>query len=91
MSREGFIPPADRLISELDGKYYKLSEVAKILGVGTRKLRKLLDDPNIKAPSKQAWMGEMKVFLYSEEDVEELKQYFNAHIWVEDRRGPEGN
>ena len=73
-----FVSPADRLVSELDGTYYKLTEAAKILNVAPITLRRLMRKHGIKAPSYQVNQGEMKVYLYTPDDLEELSEYFIA-------------
>ena len=89
--RENFVPPADRLLSDLDGTYYKLTEVGKLVGVSESRLRRLIRNTSVTAPSRQIWQGGMKVFLYSPEDVEEVREHFKNHIRVEDRHGAEGH
>lgn len=75
---EPVVSPADRLVSNLDGTYYKLTEAAEILEVSPTTLRRLMRKANtgLKAPSYQITQGNMKVYLYSQDDLTELRLYF---------------
>lgn len=72
--------PADRLVSNLDGTFHKLTEAADILGVSPTTLRRLMRRKNtgLKAPSFQIQQGEMLMYLYSADDLNELRVYFAA-------------
>lgn len=72
---DAFVTPADRLISNLDGTYFKLSEAAKILNTSATTLRRLMKNPAISAPSYQVRQGQMYMYLYTPEDLKELKAY----------------
>jgi hypothetical protein len=71
------ISPADRLISELDGIFYKLTEAAEIVGVSSMSLRRLLKNPDVKAPTYQIERGKMTVYIYTEQDIQELTDYYS--------------
>lgn len=77
-ARSDKVSPADRLVSNLEGTYYKLTEAAKIVGVSPTTLRRLMKLPNtgVKAPSFQIVQGEMLVYLFTEDDIAELKRHF---------------
>lgn len=72
--------PADRLVSNLDGEYYKLTEAAAIVGVSPTTLRRLMrrKGTGLAAPSYKIQQGEMLVYLYSADDINELRVYFAA-------------
>jgi len=74
------ISPADRLVSDLDGTYYKLTEAAEIVGVSPTTLRRLIRRKNtgLAAPSYQIRQGAMKVYLYNKDDIAELREYLAA-------------
>ena len=73
--------PADRLIAKLEGgPYYKLTEVAEKLSCSVSTLRRLVDSPDLKAPSYETKTGQMKLYLYTEEDVEELRKHLNPQV-----------
>lgn len=74
------VSPVDVAISELDGTYYKLTETADILGVSVSTLRRLLKNEQLNAPSKEMRYGAIFVYLYTPEDVDEIRAY------IENRR-----
>lgn len=78
IEQESIVSPADRLVSNLDGTFYKLTEAAELLDVSPTTLRRLMRKPNtgLKAPSYQITQGSMKVYLYSVDDLNELRVYF---------------
>ena len=76
----GGVSPAARLVSSLDGQYYLLSEVAQILGKSEMTLRRAMYQGRVKAPTKEAWLGKMKVYLYTVEDIRELQEYFAPKV-----------
>jgi hypothetical protein len=80
----GQITPADRLIADMDGVYYKLTEVADMLNVSPTTMRRLLYNRNLKAPSFTAKQGRMRMYLYTPEDLQELREFFEKR-----RRGEE--
>ena len=72
--------PADRLVSNLDGEYFKLTEAAVIVGVSPTTLRRLMRRKGVglRAPSYKIQQGKMLVYLYSADDINELRLYFAA-------------
>jgi len=73
--KRAVVSPIDRKIAELPpGKYYKLTEVAQILGVSPSWLRRRLTDERITAPTWLIPQGDAAPgYLYTAEDIEELK------------------
>lgn len=57
-----------------------VSEVADILGVSQATLRRLTDSDAVKAPSQEYRVGKWWVYLYTEEDVQELKEHFQQRV-----------
>lgn len=82
---EVFVSPADRLISSLEGTYFKLTEVADLLGKSEITLRRLIKKNVVKAPSFQIRQGENLYYLYTPDDVEELRKYYGNMQKVEPR------
>lgn len=80
----GGVSPAARLVTNLDGKYYMLSEVAEILDKSTQTIRRSMKKVN--APSRQVRQGGMVVYLYSEDDIQELRDYFAPQITMRKRK-----
>lgn len=75
-SDEDFVPPVDRLISSLDGTWYKLSEVVILVGKSESTLRRLIGKGVTKAPSAVITQGKNTYYLYSPDDVRELQEHF---------------
>jgi len=57
-----------------------MSEVASTLGVATITVRRLLGKEGIQAPSKYYERGGYKVYLYTPEDVQELREHFYKRV-----------
>lgn len=70
--------PAEQFVRNLDGEYYLLSEAAEILGVAKNTLRRLIVTDKVKAPSYIDSLGKMKFYIFSKEDIEEVRQYYEG-------------
>lgn len=72
------IDPFTRFVRELDGEYYLLREAATLLQVNHRVLREINSDESRKEywPSFFTYMGKIKLYLYTDDDVAKLRQYF---------------
>lgn len=70
--------PVDRLMADLDGTYYRISEVAKMLDKSPHTVRRHIGKPGLKAPSYQIKQGGLEIYLYTPDDVEELRKYFSG-------------
>ena len=57
-----------------------LSEVAATLKVSAPALRRLLGKEGLKAPSKEYRSGNYWVYIYTPEDVRELREHFDQRI-----------
>lgn len=89
------IDPATRYVRSLPGNYFMLKEVSEMVGVSQYVLRKLIQDEDAgeaKAPgltpSKYAPMGNNKIYLYTREDVENLRAHFANRRRVVEIDGP---
>jgi len=69
------IDPVTTFVRGLDGgPYYMVREASEILGVNHRVLRKFNDDPDSDLkPSFLAFLGKVKVYLYTEDDIDRIK------------------
>ena len=76
----GGVSPAARLVSSLDGQYYLLSEVADILNKDQMTIRRAMYKGRVKAPSLEVWEGKMKVYVYTADDIQELREYFTPRL-----------
>lgn len=53
------------------------SEVATELGVSTNLVRKWINDPTINAPSYEVPYGKNKIYLFTSEDIQELRDHIH--------------
>jgi len=60
------------------GPYFIVSEVAEELGVSAGYVRKLSDDRVTQAPSYVAPFGRTHIRLFTEEDVQALREYIDS-------------
>lgn len=75
------IDPATRFVRSLPGDYFLLREAAEATGVSQFTLRKMIADdiPNC-TPSKYAMFGKIKIYLYTRQDIENIRKYLgNRH------------
>ena len=73
---ESRMSPAQRIIEALDGDFKTMREVAEEVGVHIETLRRLCRTPRVNAPSKATKQGKLVIYLFTPEDVEEVKAYF---------------
>lgn len=76
--------PFTRFVRELDEPYWLLREAANILGVNHRVLRDINSDESKKAywASFFTYMGKVKIYLYTDDDIELLRKYFQERRTV---------
>lgn len=68
--------PSTRFVRELDGDYFMLREAAEMLDVPQRRLRDFIkDDPENLGPSFCAMFGKIKIYLYTKDDIETIRQH----------------
>lgn len=82
-----FVPPSDALISSLDGTYYKLSEAVILTGKSASTLRRLMKKNLVKAPTGEIYQGKNKYYLYTPEDIQEIRDYYTKQTQVVNRKG----
>lgn len=80
------VGPAKAYLDSLGIGAKSLLEVARELGVSANTLRKLLGDPELNAPSYIADWGARQIYVYTPDDVAELKAYFAKQRSVEGLR-----
>jgi DNA-binding transcriptional MerR regulator len=79
-----------RHVLTLPGTHYTRREAARILGVTPDTLRYLIGRHDLRAPSKRTHMGKNAIYLYSPDDLEELRGFLGkTHIvesvdWTKD-------
>jgi hypothetical protein len=73
------LDPATAFVRSLEGTFYMVREAAEILGVNHRTLRNFNegDEPDLK-PSFIAYLGKVKIYLYTEDDLAKLKEHFDS-------------
>lgn len=69
------VSPARAFVRALGMDAKSMNETADELGISRMQLRKLLDVPELNAPSYVAPFGERKIYIYTPEDREELRAY----------------
>lgn len=82
--------PAVSYVKSIDPDYCTIGEVAEILDVSTATLRNWMKDPDhpTAAPSLQGHLGKMKIYIYTPEDVQALRDWRAARSGVT-KREPE--
>lgn len=85
------VSPAQRIIDSLDGEYKTMRETSEIVGVHIETLRRLCRTGKISAPSMAAKSGKLVVYLFTDEDVEEVKNYFNHKGMLIESSKPHGS
>lgn len=43
-------------------------------------LRRAMYNKRVKAPSFEVWEGKMKVYAYTADDIQELREYFSPKV-----------
>lgn len=73
------LDPITRHVRGLPDPYWMLREAADILGISRNRLRRLARlDPDTLGPGHVTWLGDVKIFLYDDRDLDDLRAYF-AH------------
>lgn len=88
---ESRISPAHRIIAALDGDYTTMRQAAAICGVHIETMRRLCRTDAVKAPSLATKRGKLVIYLFTDEDVEEVKEYFNVKAEQLKDHKPHGN
>jgi hypothetical protein len=70
--------PAARILESLDGEYYSMRQTAEMCDVHIETLRRLCRTSRVNAPSKATRIGKLVIYLFTPEDVEEVKAYFSG-------------
>jgi hypothetical protein len=69
--------PAQRIIDSLEGEYKTMRQTAELCGVHIETLRRLCRTDRVKAPSKATKSGKLVIYLFTDEDIEEVQNYFS--------------
>lgn len=76
------VDPVTRFVRSLDGEYFMVREAAELLSVSDRTLRRLIVDTKDRpkpedrmVPSFKALFGKIKVYLYTQADIEKIRGY----------------
>jgi DNA-binding transcriptional MerR regulator len=64
--------PIGRLVDQLPGKHWTISEASVATGIPVTTLRVWYRNGTTRAPSNFVHFGQLKVYLYSEDDIKEL-------------------
>lgn len=79
--------PAQRVIDKLDGEYYTMRQTAQMCGVHIETLRRLCRTDRVGAPTKATKAGKMVIYLFTPDDVQEVKDYFNGRDRLQEQTG----
>ena len=80
--------PAQVILDSLEGDFKTMREVAELMGVHTETMRRLCRATNadgskkIQAPTKAVRSGDMTIYLFTPEDVQEVQEYFERKGYV---------
>lgn len=69
--------PILRHVRSIPGRWYTRSEVATMLGISVARLRYLQGRPDLQAPRNKTLIGQTTVFLYDQDDVDEIRAYIS--------------
>lgn len=75
--------PAQVIIESLDGEYETMRTMAERYAVNVETIRRLCKavdengEKRVKAPSAAAQQGELVIYLFTKEDVQELDEYMS--------------
>lgn len=82
------IDPATRLVRRLGEEFLKLREVAGLLDISERTLRNLIRSKREGyQPSYVASMGKLRVYLYTRDDVERIRQLLDERYSIKPNKG----
>lgn len=70
--------PAEEYVRNLEGEFYLLSEVAEMIGIAKNTLRRLIVTDAVSAPSYVGSLGGMSFYIFSTEDIEEIKDHYEG-------------
>lgn len=79
--------PAQRIIESLDGDFKTMRQTAQEVGVHIETLRRLCRTDRVKAPSKATKSGKLVIYLFTPEDVQEVKDYFSDRDVLQNETG----
>lgn len=72
------LSPAEAYVRSLPGENYLLTEVAEEVGMNPHTIRRLIkaDPPRVKAPSYIGSLGKQEIYVFTAEDLAEVKAYY---------------
>jgi DNA-binding transcriptional MerR regulator len=77
------LSPAVAFVRSLPGEFFMLREVAEIVGVSQYTLRSLIaNDTEGLTPSNFAMFGNVKIYLYTRDDIKRLEKHFERRLEV---------
>lgn len=82
------VDPATAFVRRLGGDVFMLREAADLLGIGARTLRALLKSGQADyQPSHIAHMGQVRIYLFTREDIERIREVLNGRYSVQANEG----
>ncbi len=77
------LSPAVAFVRSLPGEFFMLREVAEMVGVSQYTLRNLIaNDAEGLTPSNFAMFGNVKIYLYTRDDIGRLQKHFERRLEV---------
>lgn len=77
------LSPAVAFVRSLPGEFFMLREVAEMVGVSQYTLRNLIaNDAEGLTPSNFAMFGNVKIYLYTRDDIARLQKHFERRLEV---------
>lgn len=83
------IDPMTRYVRSLPGDWLMQREAADLLGISRDALKQLgYKHPDTLGPGFVTWLGDIKIYLYTDEDVEQVRAYLIEHPSTRRRNPP---
>lgn len=82
VEQEEQVSPVIRYVRNLDGDYHTTGEVADELGVSDQLIRKWARQRVADVPSYVAPFGNTHIYLYTSDDIEQLREYHDRRYKV---------
>lgn len=74
--------PAAQIVESLEGDYLTVRQMADKVGVHPETMRRLCRTDKVSAPSNAVRSGDMTIYLFSSDDVQEITEYFSKKGYV---------
>lgn len=74
----GRLSPAEAYVKSLPGTNYLLAQVAEEVGMNPHTIRRLIkaQPPRVKAPSYIGKLGKQEIYVFTDKDLEEIREFY---------------